>query len=172
MMKKILLSVYFLFLCTVLYAQASLSVNGDFDNEAVVINNTAFTKKSTIEDYEKILGKAERIEKIAGKDKIFAYDKWGISLSLETNTNLIQEIYITYVYDGDKKVAKEKFTGTLALNGETITQETTSEQIGKMSGLTLVSVMKGLYMGKGKAISLIVYYPDTAMGQFGFSFTK
>lgn len=173
MTKSILFSfVTFLFLQVSVNAQTSLSINGDFKKDAVVINNVPFTKKSTIEDYEKVLGKAERVEKIGGKDKIFAYDKLGISLSLEANTTTVQEIYITYIFDGDKKVAKETFTGTLAINGEPLTTQTTSEQIGKLAGINLVSVMKGLYMSKGNAINLIVYYPESTLGQFGFGFTK
>lgn len=173
MTKSILFSfVTFLFLQVSVNAQTSISINGDFKKDAVVINNVPFTKKSTIEDYEKVLGKAERVEKIGGKDKIFAYDKLGISLSLEANTTTVQEIYITYIFDGDKKVAKETFTGTLAINGEPLTTQTTSEQIGKLAGINLVSVMKGLYMSKGNAINLIVYYPESTLGQFGFGFTK
>ena len=136
------------------------------------INNVSFAKKSTIEEYEKVLGKAERVEKIGGKDKIFAYDKLGIALSLETNTTTVQEIYITYIFHGDKKVAKETFNGTLAINGETLTTQTTSEQIAKLAGTSLVPVMKGFYMSKGGALNLIVYYPESTIGQFGFSFAQ
>lgn len=171
MTKSILFSVVlFLFLQPHVNAQTSPQVNGDFSKGIVLINGTSFTKKSTLEDYEKVLGKAERIEKIGGKDKIFAYDKLGIALSLETNTTTVQEIYITYIFDGDKKVAKETFAGSLAINGETITNQTTHEQIGKLASVELVTVMKGFYIGKGKDLNLIVYYPEATIGQFGFSF--
>lgn len=153
-------------------AQTSLIVNGDFKKEVVVINNVPFSKKSTIDEYEKVLGKAERVEKIGGKDKIFAYDKLGISLSLLTNTTIVQEIYITYIFDGDKKVAKETFSGTLAINGEPVSSETTSEQVGKLAGINLKPIMKGLYMSKEGTINLIVYYPESKLGQFGFSFAQ
>lgn len=173
MTKSILFSIIMLFFLRInVNAQTSPNVNGDLKKGVVVINNVPFTKKSTIEEYEKVLGKAERVEKIGGKDKIFAYDKLGISLSLETNTTTVQEIYITYIFDGDKKVAKETFSGTLAINGEPINAQTTSEQIGKLAGINLVSIMKGLYMGKGGTINLIVYYPESTLGQFGFSFAQ
>ncbi|MBA4057204.1 MAG: hypothetical protein C0490_21000 [Marivirga sp.] len=173
MIKSILFSVVmFLFLFISVSAQTSPSVNGDFKKGVVIINDMPFTKKSTIEEYEKVLGKAERIEKIGGKDKIFAYDKLGISLSLEANTTTVQEIYITYVFDGDKKVAKETFTGTLAINGDPLSTLTTHEQIGKLAGVNLVAIMKGLYMSKGGTLNLIVYYPESTMGQFGFSFAQ
>lgn len=173
MTRSILFSfAIFFFLQLTVNAQTSPSVNGDFKKGVVVINNVMFTQKSTIEEYEKVLGKAERVEKIGGKDKIFAYDKAGISLSLAANTTTVQEIYITYVFDGDKKVAKETFTGTLSINGEPINTQSTSEQIGKLSGVDLISVMKGFYMSKGGALNLIVYYPETTLGQFGFSFAK
>lgn len=173
MTKSILFSVaLFIFTQPYLKAQTSPSVNGDFSKGIVVINGTSFTKKSPLEEYEKVLGKAERIEKVGGKDKIFAYDKLGISLSLETNTTTVQEIFITYIFDGDKKVAKETFTGALAINGESITTQTTHEQLAKLAGVDLITVMKGFYMGKGKTLNLAVYYPEATMGQFGFSFAQ
>ncbi|MCZ8214920.1 MAG: hypothetical protein O9262_01710 [Cyclobacteriaceae bacterium] len=173
MTKSILISVVLFFFSQInTNAQTSLNINSDFKKGVVIINDVAFTKKSSIEDYEKVLGKAERIEKVGGKEKIFAYDKLGISLSLEANTTTVQEIYITYIFDGDKKVAKEAFTGNLAINSEPLTTQTTSEQIGKLAGISLLPVMKGLYMSKGGTINLIVYYPESTLGQFGFSFSK
>src|SRR6188768_3128961 len=167
MNKSVLFSVVLLLLLQPhAKAQTPPSVNGDFSKGTVVINGVPFTKKSTIEEYEKVLGKAERIEKYAGKDKFFAYDKLGLSLSLEINTTTVQEIYITYIFDGDKKVAKETFTGVLAVNGESITTGTTHEQIGKLAGVDLVTVMKGFYMGKGQVLNLVVYYPESTLGQF------
>ena len=173
MTKSILFSLLiFLLLQVSLKAQTLPSVNGDFDKNVLVINNVTFDKNSTIEDYEKVLGKAERIEKIAGKDKIFAYDKLGIALNLKANTNIVQEIYITYIFDGDKKVAKETFQGTLSINGKAINTQTTSEQLGKQANTELITAMKGLYMSKGKTLNLVVYYPESTIGQFGFSFSE
>lgn len=171
MTKSILLSFLILLLFHVhVNAQTSPSVNVDVVKNVIIINNVTFTKTSSIADYEKVLGKAERIEKIAGKDKIFAYDKLGISFSLKTNTDIVQEVYITYVYDGDKKVAKEEFKGQLSINGKEINNKTTADEISKESKIDLVMSMKGLYMGKGKALLLIAYYPETTLGQFGVSF--
>lgn len=173
MTRSILFSVTMFFLLQLnANAQTSPGVNGDFKKGVVIINEVPFTKRSSIEEYEKVLGKAERIEKVGGKDKIFAYDKLGIALSLEANTTTVQEIYITYIFDGDKKVAKETFTGTLAINGEPLDIQTTKEQIEKVAGVELVSIMKGFYMSKGGALNLIVYYPQSTIGQFGFSFGK
>ena len=125
MKKSVLLSVaLFLLLQINTAAQTAVSVNGDFKNGAVVINGVSFTKKSTLEEYEKVLGKAERIERIGNKDKIFAYDKLGIALSLENNSTRVEEIYITYIFDGDKKVAKEAFTGIIASKGWVMCPET------------------------------------------------
>lgn len=84
----------------------------------------------------------------------------------------MQEVYITYVYDGDKRVAKETFTGSLAINGKPLTTETTSEEVAKLADVELVTVMKGFYMGKGDGMLLMAYYPQSAIGQFGFSFAK
>ena len=173
MLKSILFAVaLFLFLQPSVNAQTSLNVNSDFTKNAVIINGVTFTKKSTLEEYEKVLGKAERIEKYAGKDKFFAYDKLGIAFSLEINTTTVQEIYITYISDDDKKFAKGAFTGTLAINGQTITTQTTHEEIGKLSGAELVTVMKGFYIGKGKGLNLVAYYPESTLGQFALSFAE
>lgn len=168
-MKKLFLSLLVLVcICTATFAQ--INVNADFIKQEIVINNVTLTKNSTLADYEKILGKAERVEKIGGKDKIFAYDKSGISLSLKVNTNIVQEIYITYIYDNDKKVAKERFTGSLSFNGTTITDKTGKDEVAKNSGLDLKAAMTGLYLGRGKELSLTVYYPETTIGQIALSF--
>ncbi|MBL0745013.1 DUF7738 domain-containing protein [Chryseolinea lacunae] len=168
-MKKFLLSLLVL-VCVGTVASAQINLNADFTKQEIVINGVAFTKASTLEDYEKVLGKAERIEKIGGKDKIFAYDKSGISLSLKTNTNVVQEVYITYIYDNDKKVAKERFAGSLSLNGKTITDKTVKDDVAKLSGLDLKAAMTGLYLGRGKELSLTVYYPEATIGQIAVSF--
>lgn len=168
-MKKLLLSLFAL-VCVCAVASAQINVNADFTKQEIVINGVAFTKSATLEDYEKVLGKAERIEKIGGKDKIFAYDKSGISLSLKANTNIVQEVYITYIYDNDKKVAKERFAGSLSLNGKAITDKTAKDEVAKLSGLDLKAAMTGLYMGRGKELSLTVYYPETSIGQIAISF--
>jgi hypothetical protein len=170
MIKSILFFFIFLSFQINVSAQISPTVNVDVVKNVIIINNITFTKNSSIADYEKVLGKAERIEKVAGKDKIFAYDKLGISFSLKMNTDIVQDVYITYLYDGDKKVAKEEYKGKLSINDKEISNKTTADEISKLSKIDLVMSMKGLYIGKGKSLLLMVYYPETTIGQFGVSF--
>ncbi|MGZ5245341.1 MAG: DUF7738 domain-containing protein, partial [Bacteroidia bacterium] len=114
----------------------------------------------------------ERIEKIAGQDRVFAYDKLGISLMLNPITKAVENINITYIFDGDKKVAKESFIGKLSINSQEITTQTTHEQIGKLVNTTLLKVMKGYYMSKRELMNLVLYYPETTLGQISFSFEE
>lgn len=172
-MKKILLIAFsFITMSLSVFAQDTLKINSDFTSESLTINNTTFTKKSTLADYEKVLGKADRIEKVAGKDKFFVYDKLGISIILNTNTNIIDNVIIAYIFDDDRKVAKESFKGTLAINGTTITNQTMYEEIEKLSTIKLLKIMTGFYIGKGKIMHLMVYYIEKNLGQLTFSFEK
>ncbi len=173
MMTKLIIPVLCIMACSsITNAQISLSLNGDFEKGVLRINNANFTSQSTINDYQQVLGKPERIEKIGGTDRVFAYDKSGISLFLTPNSNIVLDVYITFIYDGDKKIAKEKFEGRLAINGTELNSQTTPEQIGKLVNAELKVAMKGLYMTKGKLLSLVVYYPESTIGQFAFGFQK
>jgi hypothetical protein len=172
MIKSILT---FLLIALVLFcahAQTAPVVNADFTKGVLIINNTTFTGNSTVEDYQKVLGKGDRLEKKAGADKVFAYDSMGIALSLKTNTNIVQEVHITYIFDGDKNVAKGAFKGSLSINGTPVTNATTTEQIATQSGLELRTAMKGLYLAKGKLMNLVVYYSESTIAQIGFGFNN
>lgn len=153
-------------------AQVTPTINADFNKGLITINDVTFTKNSTVADYEKVLGKPERIEKIAGQDRVFAYDKLGIALMVNPSTKGVEDINITYIYDGDKKVAKEAFKGKLSINGQEIKTQTTSEEIGKLVNTTLLKVMKGYYMSKRELMNLVLYYPETTLGQISFSFAE
>ncbi len=170
-LTNIVFILFFLYLSGNVNAQ-TFNINGDFKKGAIIINNTTFTKTSTIADYEKILGKPERIEKIAGQDRVFAYDKLGISFMINPVTKGVENINITYIYDGDKKVAKESFKGKLSINSQEINTQTTHEEIGKLVNTTLLKVMKGYYFSKREQMNLVIYYPETTLGQISFSFEE
>jgi hypothetical protein len=162
-----------LLFCGSLFAQTTpLRIDSNVDKGSITINTTTFHAKSTLEAYEKVLGKATRIEKVAGKDKIFAYDALGIALSLKANTNLVQEVYLTYFDDGDKRTARSTYSGTLQINGKVINTTDDHEKIMHLAGIQQVMDMDNLYMGKNNTQSfiLMLYYPETTLGQVGFSF--
>jgi len=150
-------------------AQTPLIINGDFTKNTLVINNVSFTKTSTIEDYENVLGKADIIDKVAGRDKVFGYNKLGIMLILRYNANTVQEIYINYTYEEDKKEVKD-FKGKLSLNGIEVTDKSTLEEIAKNTGLKLEMPEKEFYIAKGKSLSLSFDYIDATIGVFLFTF--
>jgi hypothetical protein len=170
-MIRFMLTLFSFLIVYTLGAQTSVStVNADFVKNVIQINGVSFTNTSTLADYEKVLGKAERVEKVAGKDKYYAYDALGLSLVLKANTNLVQEVYVTYVFDGDRKVAKGTYQGKLLVNSTNISTKTSHDEISKITKLDLKMVMKGLYMGQGKGLALMVYYPEATIAQLAFSF--
>lgn len=149
---------------------AQLAVTADYSKQILTINGTPFTNQSTLADYEKVLGKAERVEKIGGKDKIFAYDASGISLSLKAGTNVVQEIFITYVSDGDRKVARGKFAGTIKVNGGVVEETTKSDDVAKTTGLDMKTIMPGYFIAQSQSMFFMIYYKDGKLSQLGFSF--
>ena len=153
-------------------AQGTITINIDVANGTLVINSTSFGLNSTREEYEKVLGKPERIEKVIDKDKILAYDKAGISLALQTGTNKVQEVYITYIADDDKKAATGTFKGNLEMNGKPVTTQTTAKEIEKLVAQKMETSMPSLFTCKNKGMILLLYYPEKTMGQLGVSFTS
>jgi hypothetical protein len=172
-MKSLALTVVLLAISGVpIIAQANFEVQVNPAQKTVVINGSEFSENSKMADYEKVLGPVERIEKIAGVEYIYAYDQKGISLMINPNSKNVQLISITYIYDGDKKVAKEPFKGTLIVNGETISQQSTIESIKKTSKLEFKEVMKGFFLSERQDFNLLIFYPQNGgvLGQFGVQF--
>lgn len=175
-MKLLLISLLFLVVFqTTLKAQTAPDVSIDFAAGTVVIGNVAFNQTSTLEAYQKVLGKPDRVEKVGGVEKIYAYDQLGIALSLKKNAQTVEEIYITYLYDGDKKVAKQAYSGKLIMNGKEISIQLSPSELGKMTGISFTEAMTGLYMTRNQGLNVVVYYPENgkkALGQVAISFAS
>ncbi|WP_224999456.1 hypothetical protein [Cesiribacter sp. SM1] len=178
MMKR-----YFLLLCLAIMlgqfsarAQAPLKVNVDLVKSTITIGNVLFTASSTIEDYEKLLGKADRIEQKRGIDQYFVYDKLGISLSLlDDDSGIVSEIFFTYLYDGDIKIAKEVYKGTLAVNNQVVSGRTTHQEMAKLAKIELVEVMNGYFITPKRSLNILMYYPEGSykeLKQYAFSFAS
>ena len=176
-MKKLLL-LSSLFLIVVQFtakAQITPSVHIDLFANTITINGIQFTRNSTIDDYEKHLGKPDRIEQKRGVDQYFAYDKLGISLSLAKDSEVVNEIFFTYLNDGDRKVASEAYKGVLKVNDKVVQPQTSQKEMSKLMKAEFVEVMNGYFISPTKPLSILLYYPEgtpyTSMKQFGIRFS-
>lgn len=158
------------------FAQTSLRLNVDLVKNTITINDSLFTNNSTIDDYERVLGKADRIEQKKGVDQYFAYDKLGISLSLQKDSDVVNEIFITYLYDGDRKIAKEVYKGVLIVNQKVVNAQITSIEMSKLVSINLEEVMNGYFITPKRALNLLLHYPQdilpyTTLKQFALNFS-
>ena len=176
MKNNFLLCCLLLLICQVkVFAQTSIRVNVDLVKNTITINDSLFTNNSTIDDYERILGKADRIEQKKGVDQYFAYDKLGISLSLHKDSDVVNEIFITYLYDGDRKIAREVYKGVLIVNQKVVNAQITNIEMSKLANIDLEEVMNGYFITPKRALNLLLYYPQdikpyTSLKQLALNF--
>ncbi|WP_040396977.1 DUF7738 domain-containing protein [Cesiribacter andamanensis] len=141
----------------------------------ISINESTFTQYSTIEDYERLLGKADRILQKRGLDHYFAYDQLGIALVLKKDSDVVGEVLITYLNDGDGKIAKEAYRGMLLVNNQPVEPGLSPKEIGMRYKLELVEVMNGFFLTPMQQLNLLFYYPQdvphTRIKQFGVRFS-
>lgn len=156
--------------------QGGLRLNVDLPTQTVTINDVAFTASSTLGEYEKHLGRADRIEQKRGVDQYFAYDALGISLSIDDETEVVNEIYITYSNDGDIKLAKQAYSGVLTVNNQKVGAQIVPKEMSKLVKLEFVELMNGYFASPMKELSLLLYYPEGApyktLKQFGVRFSS
>lgn len=158
-------------------AQKQHRIQVDMVKNIITINSVQFTDSSTIMEYERLLGRAERIIQKRGADQFYAYDKLGIALSLREDTEIVNEIYITYsANDGDGRAAKEVFRGELAVNNQPVDGMVARDKLSKHAKVDLVEVMNGYFITPKRALNLLLYYPQdvpyTTMKHFGLIFSS
>jgi hypothetical protein len=147
----------------------------DLATNSVSINDIIFTPFSTIEEYERHLGKADRILQKRGVDHYFAYDQLGIALSLRKDSDIVSELVITYLNDGDGKIAKQVFGGLLQVNNHLLQPQTSPGEASHLFNVELVEVMNGYFLTPMQPLSLLFYYPQdvphTRLKQIGIRFS-
>lgn len=157
------------------FAQKQHRINIDMVKNIISINGVLFTDSSTIEDYERLLGRAERIVQKRGADQFYAYDKLGISLSLQEETLIVNEIFITYLQDGDEKAAKEVYQGVLMVNEQPVNGQTAYDKVSKLARVELVEVMNGYFITPKRPLNLLLHYPQdmpyTNLKKLGLNFS-
>jgi hypothetical protein len=170
MTKSILLSfILFLFQLQA-SAQTVSSVQADFNSGVLLINGTTFANTSTLQEWEEVLGKAERTIKVAGVDRVFIYDSQGISFTLAEGTDTVQDIALMYIPGTSRKEAKETYKGKVFINGTEVNAGSSPDEISTLAGIELVSHMPDIYMGEGEALKLAVLYHEGGFRLIAFSF--
>lgn len=156
-------------------AQQPVHIRVDLKANTIAINGAVFTEGSSLDDYEKVLGQPARIMQKRGADQYFAYDQLGIALSVKEETYVVNQLYLTYLYDGDAKVAREVFKGSLTVNDVPVDANISTQAMSKLAGVELVEVMNGYFLTPKRPLNLMLYYPEesayTSLKQLGLTFS-
>lgn len=171
-MKNTILLLLLLF-STTSFAQNAESIKIDVLKEEIIIGKLKLTKDTDIDAVIKVLGKAERIKKTGEHDRVFAYDSKGIAFNVKAGgSKKLESVTLTYTYDGDENVAKEKYTGELFIDKVAITEKTTTTEINEKTNVKL-RCMGTLCMVDPKGKGLLVLLGTTENNEilqiaFGF----
>ena len=152
--------------------QKSTQIEVDWQHALISINGTKFDIHSTRADYRKVLGPADTVVQLAGKDKFLIYDKLGFALALKSGTDLVQIITLSYMYEsmpGYRKFAEEKFTGKLSISNTVIGDHTGCEVIEKATGAPAIAG-KDHCMIKGNGIITSISYRGEPVHDISFQF--
>ena len=174
-MHRALSLLFLLVTVTQLQAQTQkpASINGDVSHGIITINGTSFTVRSTRTDYEKALGPAARVTKLADKDKFLFYDDLGLSLALRTGSDSVQIARISYSSSDTFRFAKGKYTGLLFVNGISVTEKTNYGEIEKITGSPLLTMPgSNSYLGQGGGLLIILRYASSGISEIGFQFNS
>lgn len=139
-------------------AQQPVQIRVDLQANTIAINGAVFTEGSTLDDYERVLGQPARIMQKRGADQYFAFDQLGIALSVKEETYVVNQLYLTYLYDGDAKVAREVFKGSLTVNDAPVDAAISAQAMSKLAGVALVEVMNGYFQTPKRPLNLMLYY--------------
>lgn len=178
-MKKVFTTFITFLSLSVAFAQTAAKITVNSTTKSIVIGKLNLSAKTTIDEVIKALGEPERKEIIAGKERIFAYDKLGLSFDIgNTGNKLIEGVSITYNPDDDKKVAHGVFTGELTIDGLKVNKLTKSKELTaktKLGDIRCFGTMCATDPRSTAGLALLLSYKDeteSEIGQIGFAFKK
>lgn len=178
-MKKLLTSFLTFFVLSTSLAQGADKIVVDSPQKTILIDKLSITSKTTIDEVIKALGEPERKETIAGKERIFAYDKLGLSFDIgNTGNKFVEAVAITYNPDNDKKVAHGVYKGALSIDGLIVSKITKSAELTsktKLGEIRCFGTMCAADPKSSAGLALLLSYIDESqkeIGQIGFAFKK
>ncbi len=124
----ILISILF---STNIFAHQFDTITVNTTTKKITVGKHIILSSTTIDRIKKMFGEPDRVEKLAGRERVYAYDRFGFSIEIgrDTAVKTIVSFSITYNFDGDKKVSKNKYSGVLILDNYHITNKTTGADI-------------------------------------------
>lgn len=154
---------YFLFLILLLpqathsLKPSDLRINIDFDGKVIQINDMTFNENSTLNDYVKVLGDFDRVEK--GINNIFLFDQYGLILLENPKTKFIEEFSIQFVEAEGKRATKSIFKGTLQINGMGIKPTESMSQIKeKTKEIEYTDIRNQWFMANSDKFGIVIMY--------------
>ncbi len=128
----------FLFLSFQVNAQKVDSLVVNTNTNQIILNKHIITSTTTIDEVSAYFGKAQRVDMIDAKPRIYAYDLKGISFRTKaSNPKVIETVFITYNLDDDKKAAKGIYKGYLSVNKFRIRPTSSGQKIGEETGIDM-----------------------------------
>jgi hypothetical protein len=151
--------------------QKPLAINGDMLHGIITINGVDINAKSTRAECVKALSTHPRVVKQANRDKLLFYDDQGLSFALKTGTDTIQVVRLNYESQDSFRFAEGPYKGTLSLNGKSINNKTTPEEIAKATGAQLVT-MPGAssFLCQGDGLIIMMKYASSGLSEMGLQF--
>ncbi len=156
------------------FAQQFDTITVNTATKKITVGKHIILPTTTIEKVKKMFGAPDRIEKLAGRERVFAYDRYGFSVEIgrDTAVRTLSSFAVTYNFDGDKKVSKNVYTGVLLLDHYHIVKATTGEAINKNTTIklnclgTIMCVTDPNWKGMGVMVSY--YKPRQEIAVIGF----
>jgi len=136
---KLYIILFYILFASNSYAQKVDTIKVNTSTKKITIGKHIILSTTTIEQIKKMFGAPDRVEKLVGRERVFAYDRLGFSVELARDTNIrtITSFALTYNFDGDKKVSKHIYGGVLLLDKYHITKATTGADINKNTSIKL-----------------------------------
>jgi hypothetical protein len=158
--------------CTPVFSQGVKSISINVKKKEIKLDGATITEHSTVEEMIKALGKPTRVQTIGGKERFQCYDEQGIAFEIAPDgSGKILAMTITYQDDGDVKVAKGPYTGTLAIDSYTVTPGSTSDEMKDKTDLTEFHCMSTICISDLKQPIMgvmVAYTPKHEISQISF----
>lgn len=161
-------------LTQLIQAQSLDSIKINSRTQEFVYQHHAISAATNITQVQQWLGQPSRVEQVSGKDRYFIYDGLGISFDAG-KSGQIEAVIINYNFDGDKKAAKEKYTGALVVDNFSISEKTKTDEIKQFTRIKAIVCMGPTLCvsdPKSQTMALVVGYTQASLiTQIVFGFT-
>lgn len=168
-MKKIFIQLALIFSALISYSQ---TVNIEYLDNIVKLNNTEIDKTKSFSEIKSILGEPIIYKEYPTGKTNYHYEDLGISV--HTVNDNITFIGVNFNWDGDKTFPQTTFEGNFKINDSAIDQKSNDSILDQIKNIEFKKVMTGFYIAKnekdGKQTFILIGFKDGKITQVGFEF--